>query len=351
LLSSSIFITFNNNRKCGKMDEINKITLIVLSLSGAAIIFYVFLKRLRKERSDPPYNPKKDDPLIHIRNKLFLEIPIEKILIGYFVAVTLVYAFKLIIGKSFIGLDLTIFYLSGIIFLLVLYKMGMAIGVVNRFSPWLLFSLVFSALIFWQVKNSFGADLSLMLADTRQYHLTVHLLGLVLGLGGTLIVDIMFTHFLRKYDITAGDSVILHLIGQMIILGLILLLLSGLALFIPGQDLYLDSSRFLMKMTVVFFVIMNGIALNFYVTPKMKKISLKEEEQGRYETFKKISFALGGISILSWLSAFLLAMLKDVFNLHYLWLLAGYLVLLMLVIFASQFAKAYYEGKEAQENT
>ncbi|MBA3901074.1 MAG: hypothetical protein H0X62_12850 [Bacteroidetes bacterium] len=141
----------------------------------------------------------------------------------------------------------------------------------------------------------------------------------------------------------------MHLISQMIILGLILLILSGIALLLPDLKSFLDSSRFLMKMTVVFFIVINGGALNLYVTPKMKKISLKEKDIGRNETLKKISFALGALSIISWLSAFVLARLKELFDMPYLTLLIGYLALLVIGVAGSQAAKIYYEKKEIKE--
>jgi membrane protein YqaA with SNARE-associated domain len=77
---------------------------------------------------------------------------------------------------------------------------------------------------------------------------------------------------------------------------------------------------------------------------------LLEEHKGKHERLKKISFALGGISIVSWLSAFMLAMLKDLFTLPYLTLLAGYVVLLAVAVAGSQVAKKYYEKQTTNEN-
>jgi hypothetical protein len=327
----------------------HKISIIILALAGLAIIFYMFLKRKRKEGDEKPYEPKKDDPIKHIKEKLFLEVPIEKIVIGFFSITILIYVFKLIIGELIPELDLTILYLSSITFLLMFYKLTMVWGTLGRFNPWLFFSIIFSGLIFFMSYSGLEVDIFKLLHETREYNLAIHLIGVVLGLGGTMIIDIMFTHFLKNYHITARESVIMHLISQMIILGLILLIVSGIALFLPLWGDFLASSRFLMKMVVVLVVIINGAALNFYVTPKMKKISLKEEDQGSYETLKRVSFALGALSIISWFSAFLLAMLKALFTMPFLHLFIGYLILISLGVGASQLAKVYYEKKEAGE--
>ncbi|MFO7721480.1 MAG: hypothetical protein R6W85_13725 [Gillisia sp.] len=322
---------------------LNLISLLVIGLAGFAIVFYAFLRRRLKQRKKPKYDPDKDDPIIHIRNKLFFEIPVDKILLGYFGIVVIIYLIKLLLGGRSPGIDLAVLYLSGITFFLGIYKMGMSVGVINKFSPWLLFSIVFSLIIFFSVYAGTEMDFNLFLARTREYHITIHLLGLVMGLGGTLIVDIMFSHFMRNYNITARESVVMHLISQMIIFGLILLVLSGLALLLPYFWVFAENPRFVMKMIVVFIVIINGAALNLYLTPKMKNISLLADGKKRYKKLTRISFALGAVSIVSWLCAFLLAMLKTVFDMPFSSLLIGYLVLVAIAIAGSQIAKVYYE--------
>lgn len=323
----------------------NLISLSVIGLAGFAIVFYAYLRRRRKQGNKPVYDPDKDDPIIHIKNKLFFEIPFDKILLGYFAIVVIIFLIKLLLGGRFPGIDLAVLYLSGIIFFLGLYKMGMSVGIVNRFSPWLLFSIVFSLIIFFTVYAGTEVDFNLFLEKTREYNLTIHLLGLVMGLGGTFIVDIMFSHFMRNYNISARDSVVMHLISQMIIFGLILLVLSGIALLLPFFGAFAENPRFVMKMIVVFVVIINGAALNLYLTPKMKNISLLKEKKKRYEKLTRISFALGAVSIVSWLSAFLLAMLESVFDMPFSYLLTGYFVLVAIAIGGSQIAKSYYEKK------
>lgn len=328
---------------------LNILSLLVLAVSGAAVVFYAFSKRLKKEKDVAPYDPEKDDPVAHIKNKLFFEIPVEKILLGYFVLVLISSVAKLFLKYSFHEIDIAVLYLSGLVFFIAIYKMSMSVGVVNRFSAWLLISLLLSLSIFCITLFNISENLVALLANTREFHLAAHLIGLSMGLGGTLVIDIMFSHFMRKYTISARESVIMHLISQMIVFGLILLFLSGVALTLTDIGAYLNNPRFIMKMIAVLVVMLNGVALNFYLTPKLKKISLKEKDRGSYEKLTKISFALGAISIVSWLAAFLLAMLKDFFDMPLTTLLAGYGVALIIAAAGSQLAKVYYEKKEAEE--
>jgi uncharacterized membrane protein len=151
--------------------------------------------------------------------------------------------------------------------------------------------------------------------------------------------------------VSAKEPVIMHLVSQMIILGLFLLLLSRLALVSIDFQGYVENLRLITKMLAAFVVIINGGILNLYLTPRMKKISLKEEDRGRHEKLARISFALGAVSLVSWLSAFLLAMLEGLFDRPLSTLLLGYLALLVIAIGGSQLAKVYYEKKEEKEET
>jgi uncharacterized membrane protein YhdT len=328
----------------------NITTILIIALTGCAFLSYIFYKRVKKEDKEPPYNPYKDDPILHIRNKLFFEIAVEKIFLGYFAFVALGYLIQIILGNRFPEFDISVLYFSGITMFLGIYKMTMSVGVANKFSLWLLVSMLLSALIFVAVYSSFPVDLVPFLVQTSDYHLSVHMLGVAMGLGGTLVIDIMFSHFMKKYTISKRESVIMHLISQMIIFGLFLLILSGIALMIADFTRFNENPRFLMKMIVVLVVMINGGLLNLYLTPQMKKISLKEKDRGNYEKLTRISFALGAVSIVSWLAAFLLAMLKDLFNLPFNYLLSGYLALVVFAILGSQMAKIYYEKKEEEED-
>jgi hypothetical protein len=329
---------------------LNTISILIVALSGLAVIYYAVIRRKRKEQKEPPYNPQKEEPITHINKKLFLEVPIEKIAIIYFILIILIYLAKLIPGIIIPAFSLMVLYLSGLMFLLLIYKMVMVITLVKKFSPWIFFSIIFSGLIFTMAIAGLRFYLTELLISTRQYHLTIHLLGLSLGLGGTFTADIIFTHFLRKYKITKEDSVLMHLISQMIILGLFFLLLSGLALLLPFAERLLEMAAFLMKMLAVAIIILNGVVLNLYVTPKMKQISLLEQEKERHKTLMKISFALGAVSIVSWLSAFLLIMLKELNEFSLPTLAIAYLLLLLTGIAGSQYALAHYEEREFNKN-
>jgi hypothetical protein len=233
--------------------------------------------------------------------------------------------------------------------LLFLYEILMRLFAIKQLCLWCLASLALGVAVFLLVLRSLEVELVPLLVDAREYSLTVHLLGVVLGLGGTTVVDVMFFHFLRNYKITPQEAVIMHLLSQMIILGLTLLIVSGFALFYTDQEGYLASGRFLMKMTAVLVATINGGFLNFYITPKMKQISfVGGDNMDQHKNFKRIAFATGAISIVSWYSAFFLAMIKVLEVFSYTTLFIGYLVLLAIGIGASQVTKLRFKAKAAE---
>ncbi len=324
--------------------------IIILILAAAGVLTVVLAALRRKhEDHDEPLDVHEHHPVSQIKSLLFLDIPTEYIVGIYFIAVFLLYAVFFVFGIAVAGLSIAALYLSAIIFLLQAYNSIMVANTERRYSIWVIITMFISAGIFYAALENIDRDIVPLLETAFEYNITVHILGVVLGLGGALVIDLMIFHFLKNFKITRRESVIMHMISQMIIFGLILLMVSGAALFASASADYLNSSKFLMKMVTVAFVLINGIVLNLYVVPKMEKISLREKDQGRHEKLTIIAFIVGAVSVISWFSAYFLAML-DILNIFSLvTLLIVYGVLLSLAIGGSLFTKKYYEQKAISE--
>ncbi len=324
--------------------------LILLSLTGIGIsISKRYMRKYSNETEMETEEETENHPVAQIKSVLFLEIPLEKIIMGYFICTTLVYSSMLVFGFTLPELDLAILLLSGIITLLLIYNLVTVFAIAKWFSwrvlVFLILSCMISALIMAR-PEVIGISL---LQDALPYTITVHLLGLVLGLGGALILDVMIFHFLNNFKISTREAVIMHLLSQMIVLGLILLFVSGVAIMFTDLQGYLENQRFLMKMTVVGVVALNGVVLNLYVAPKMELISLREEDRESNQTLVKVSFIVGAVSAISWLAAFFLAMIGILDTFSYITLLFAYLLLLAIAISGGLFTKHRYE-KSAMES-
>jgi len=315
--------------------------VLICSIIGISFAFYHYKSRERTE-------VKEDDPEDHIRGMYFLKVPYERIIIGFFGITALVYLVMLIVNFNIRWLDLAMLILALSIALILVYKLGMALSEAGDFNWGTVIFLVISIIISYSIYAQIP-DFKEVLKDAREYTLTLHLLGMVLGLGGTTIIDFMIFHFMRNYKISSQEAVIMHLISQIIIVGLIFLIISGVAIFLTDVEGYLASDRFMMKMTVLLVVILNGGVLNLYIAPYMEKISLRAPDLNKDITFKKVSFAVGAISMVSWYSAFFLAMVKDLSYFRYSTLLIAYLILLGLSIAISQFFKFSME-KEVKKS-
>jgi hypothetical protein len=147
-----------------------------------------------------------------------------------------------------------------------------------------------------------------LLAEHRGAWAIVHALGFVLGLGGATITDVFFFRFLKDHRISEEEKGTLDALSRVVWVGLAVLLVSGLMLYLPEQARLAASPKFLLKVVVVAVVLLNGIALNLSVAPRLRLLSFERTPPAR--TFRRLAFALGGISIASWYTAFLLGSLR-----------------------------------------
>ena len=166
----------------------------------------------------------------------------------------------------------------------------------------------------------------------------LHLFGLVLGLGGATISDIMFFKFLRDLKISKFEKNVLHAFSQIIWLGLGILLFSGFSLYLPRAEELNHSSKFLVKALVVLIIIINGSFLNLFISPKLTSIPFKKsflKLKSKNLFYRHLAVALGSISVVSWYTAFVLGMLKSV-PLTFIQLFGLYFMILFFAVVTGQ---------------
>ncbi|TVR37343.1 MAG: hypothetical protein EA390_00135 [Balneolaceae bacterium] len=320
--------------------------LWILLLALIGIAFTLYKTRVRILEGGPlTEEPEQHHPIAHIKSVLFLEVPLERIVMGYFAVVFLGYLFLWTTGTSIPEIELGLWMLSGIILLILIFTQILVAGIADTFRWRVLVMLVLTAIVFWLIWQRPGILEPEFLLHAETYTITVHLLGLVLGLGGALILDVMIFHFLNNLTISSREAVIMHLISQMIILGLALLIVSGFALTLISPEVYLENPRFLMKMTAVGVVTINGVLLNLFVVPKMEQISFQKGEIEKNTGLIRGAFVAGAVSMISWLSVFILAMINPLEAYSFETLLAGYLVLLAVTVAGGLIMKKVYERK------
>lgn len=184
-----------------------------------------------------------------------------------------------------------------------------------------------------------------LLADYKFFVVALHLLGFALGVGGATITDTFFFKFLKDYHISKWEAKILHQVSQVIWVGLGILILSGIGLYLPNMEALNMSTKFISKVIIVAIILLNGILLNMYISPKMINISFRKKHKhhpGELLRLRRAAFASGAVSIVSWYSAFLLGMLKSV-PLSVAQILFIYFCCLVLAVLVSQGVERYFE--------
>jgi hypothetical protein len=84
-----------------------------------------------------------------------------------------------------------------------------------------------------------------------------------------------------------------------VLYSLVIIIASGFLLFLSDVDKYINSAKFLAKMSIVLVLLINGYVLNKYVWPHLlgKGFFVLKREQNT----RRLAFVCGAISVTSWL--------------------------------------------------
>lgn len=171
--------------------------------------------------------------------------------------------------------------------------------------------------------------------DYKTFWVIVHLLGVVLGAGGAFLTDMMYLTSINDKVITKSELRFVKLGSRFVWMGLLVIIISGIFIFFTNIDAYMQSSKFISKMTIVLILLINGLVFHFIHLPVLGR------NLGVYLPnsldFKHRSFGLylsGAISVISWVVVLVLGSLKQV-PYSFFQIFSFYLVLILI---ASLFA-------------
>lgn len=176
----------------------------------------------------------------------------------------------------------------------------------------------------------------------------IHVVSMALGLGGATFSDYFFFKFLKDFKISRFEKSVLDSLSNVIWIMLFVAMASGAALFLPEIDRFMNSSKFLLKLIVVSVITLNGIALNILIAPSLMKFSFRKDSHPTHKTVhltRRLGFALGAVSILSWYTAFFLGSFRSL-PWSFETLLIGYILLLIVGIAGSQLVDAWFCHKQ-----
>lgn len=144
--------------------------------------------------------------------------------------------------------------------------------------------------------------------------LTLHLVGLLIGMGAATVADYSLFRNLRMGDRISAETVAwMRSFSQLVWIGLGILAVSGSGLFALDPAKYLHSTGFMAKMLFVLILIINGLFLNFYTTARLTTFNFSQKYRLRDAAWKarKLSFIFGAISATTWYATLVTAMFKS----------------------------------------
>lgn len=135
----------------------------------------------------------------------------------------------------------------------------------------------------------------------------VHVFSVVFGMGAALVSDVLFSFYGKDKKLNWTEIKTLSILKDIVFYSLILISTSGIIIYLSDIERYLDSDKFLAKMSILLVLLLNGLVLNRYIWTRLLKRDFFTSQKERI--VRKLSFICGSISVVSWLSVCALGVL------------------------------------------
>jgi len=147
--------------------------------------------------------------------------------------------------------------------------------------------------------------------DIKTIYTLLHIFGAVRGVGGAYISDAIFCSSVKDRIISKVELRFMKIGSVFVWSGLILLIISGALLFSTNPAGYLESSKFLIKMLIVFVIFVNGIVFHILHLPLIHRHAGQHyPSSDEFTRKKKLLVASGVVSVTSWTLALILGVLR-----------------------------------------
>lgn len=310
----------------------------IISLAGYILARYIHKKKTEKRPLMCPMKTRCEEVVTSDYSKLF-GVPLEVFGMWYYGTLAIAYGFFSVFPQT--HLPLVSFFLvvgSLVAFVVSVYLIFVQAFALRAWCTWCLMSAFLSTFIFALSLLVSGADVVVALGDYKTIIVILHAIAATIGVGAATVTDVFFFRFLSDRKISVFEADVLNTLSKVIWFALGLLVVTGIGLYIPSVDILNESSKFLVKMVGVFVLIVNGVALNLIVSPRLMHITFGDTHkhvEGELIRLRRIAFALGAISISSWYMIFILGSVKNI-PLPVSSLMPLYILLIFVVVVISQ---------------
>ncbi len=232
--------------------------------------------------------------------------------------------------------------LSAGAFLFSLYLLGVQGFILREWCIWCILSAVFSTLIFIISFSSIGLVTSFLVEISAVIAL-LHMLGFVIGLGGTTVAFFLFYRFLGDFDIDEKELRILKWVLEFMWFGLAVVLASQFVFYIAHAELLALSGVFIVQTVALFIVAISGAVLMIIFAPFLAVIPFDRASRDHpsLASLRRPIFILGAVVLSSWYFAFVMNYLQGY---GFVVLFAFYIVVLVVSVVLALFWEKRFES-------
>lgn len=170
-------------------------------------------------------------------------------------------------------------------------------------------------------------------------YLTLHIFGVAIGAGAAYMSDAIFLSSVKDKVFSSSEIRILKLLSKFVWIGLVLLVVSGIFLFLPNSEMLMGSSKFLAKMTLVLVVIINGVVFHIKHIPFIARMENQRlADNAEFQKRAATLIASGALSMVSWTFIIIFGAIRGV-PYSYLTIMLVYLAVLFVAIGAGLLMK------------
>lgn len=284
--------------------------IVLAGCAGFAIASYIHHKKKAGEVLVCPIGTSCER-VTHSEYSSFFGVPLEYLGMLYYAIIVFSYS-AFLISPAF-AVPGTEFVLLGTSILAVLfssYLVFLQAFTLREWCTWCLISAMMSAVILAASFISAGREFVAVLAENYGYIVMLHLLAAAIGLGAANVVDVLFFRFLKDFRVNEEENGVLQTLSEVIWVALGAIVLSGIGILLARPEMAV-SPKFLAKATIIGVIILNGALLNLFIAPNLTRINFGTwiNRDGKFlRRVRRISFASGAVSIISWYAAFILGM-------------------------------------------
>lgn len=185
------------------------------------------------------------------------------------------------------------------------------------------------------------------IAEQKHLFVIAHVLFVVLGMGSALVTDILCLRFGFDRKLSRFEVDTIRFLSHVVTVSLAGIVLSGATVFLSDPERYLNSVKFLTKMTIVLALCANGWLLHRYVFRHIGDTGVLTNP--RHRRLRKIGFALGAVSLTSWIAALSLGVLLHI-SVSYDTAILAYLVIVLAAVALSQIIESALLERKRRRN-